>query len=113
VYGFDWSTLYPVVGKVHEEIDEVLDEVKKTPVDSDKLEMEMGDLLFAVVNLSRHLGTHPEVALTKANMKFTHRFEAVEQLVSEQGKRLEGYDLEQLDKLWDQVKWQEMNKSQQ
>ena len=109
-YGFDWNTLDPVVSKIHEEIDEVLDEVKKTPVERDKLEMEMGDLLFAVVNLSRHLGTHPEVALSKANTKFTHRFEAVERLVAERGKRLEDYDLEQLDTFWDQVKLQEMNK---
>ena len=109
-YGFDWNTLDPVVGKVHEEIDEVLGEVERTSVDRDKLEMEMGDLLFAVVNLSRHLGTHPEIALAKANTKFTHRFKAVERLVAEKGKRLEDYELEQLDKFWEQVKMQEMNK---
>jgi len=56
------------------------------------------------------LDTHPEVALSKANTKFTHRFEAVERLVAERGKRLEDYDLEQLDMFWDQVKSQEMNK---
>jgi len=67
----------------------------------------MGDLLFATVNLSRHLGVKAEVALQKANLKFERRFREVERLVQERGLEMTGVDLETMETIWQQVKRQE------
>jgi len=103
--GFDWTELPPVSDKVREEIDEVIAEVDSS--NSDKLEEELGDLLFATVNLVRHLGKDPEVALTKANQKFSRRFQSLEQIASDENKHLEQLSLAELDAIWDRVKQQE------
>lgn len=108
-YGFDWDSIGPVVEKVHEEIDEVMEEAVQVTVDQDKLEEEMGDLLFAVVNLSRHLKCEPETALQKANLKFMRRFRAIESIVNQQGKALEDFSLDELEDFWQQVKSTEKN----
>ncbi|MCE9686553.1 nucleoside triphosphate pyrophosphohydrolase [Shewanella sp. AS16] len=105
--GFDWAELEPVVAKIHEEIDEVLHEVRQSRVDAAKVRDEMGDLLFAVTNLARHLGVEPEQALRQANAKFERRFRGVETLATADGKALTDHDLEALDAFWDQVKHQE------
>lgn len=105
--GFDWITIGPVLDKVYEEIDEVMDEAKQAVVDEARLEEEVGDLLFATVNLSRHLGVKAEVALQKANLKFERRFREVERIVHERGLEMTGVDLETMEKVWQQVKRQE------
>ncbi|MGR5361843.1 nucleoside triphosphate pyrophosphohydrolase [Vibrio mediterranei] len=106
-YGFDWDALGPVVDKVQEEVEEVVQEAIQIDVDEDKLEEEVGDLLFAVVNLSRHLKKDPEVALRKANNKFSRRFKGVEARAGKDGKSLTDFSLQELDQFWNDVKKQE------
>lgn len=106
-FGFDWDTLGPVIDKVHEEIEEVQQEALMVPVDEHALELELGDLLFAVVNMTRHLGKNPESALSKANVKFERRFKGVEALAAEQQRPLTDFSLAELDVFWTQIKQQE------
>ncbi|MCE0493409.1 nucleoside triphosphate pyrophosphohydrolase [Vibrio salinus] len=108
-YGFDWESVGPVVDKVREEIGEVMEEADRVPVEQSKLEEEVGDLLFAVVNLSRHLKCDPETALQKANLKFMRRFRGIESIVGQQEKSLEEYSLDELENFWQQVKNTEKN----
>ncbi|WP_259461645.1 MazG family protein, partial [Enterobacter sp. R1(2018)] len=105
--GFDWHSLGPVLDKVHEEIDEVMHEAQQAVVDEAKLEEEVGDLLFATVNLARHLGTKAEIALQKANRKFERRFREVESIIAAQGLEMQRATLEQMENAWQQVKRQE------
>ncbi|WP_198424989.1 nucleoside triphosphate pyrophosphohydrolase [Erwinia persicina] len=105
--GFDWTTLGPVLDKVHEEIDEVMHEAQQAVIDQDKLEEEIGDLLFATVNLSRHLGSKAETALQKANNKFERRFRRVEQIIAAQGMTMQQATLEEMEAAWQVVKAEE------
>ncbi|WP_338884653.1 nucleoside triphosphate pyrophosphohydrolase [Xenorhabdus sp. TH1] len=104
--GFDWDTIGPVLDKVYEEIDEVMDEAKQAVLDKDRLEEELGDLLFSVVNLSRHLGHKPEIALQKACQKFENRFRHVEKLILDKGMSLETATLDEMEAMWQRVKSQ-------
>ncbi|QSX34764.1 nucleoside triphosphate pyrophosphohydrolase [Shewanella avicenniae] len=106
--GFDWDELAPVVAKVHEEIDEVLAEVQPQQPASAALKEEVGDLLFAVANLARHLGVNPEEALHVANRKFERRFRGVEQKVAQSGKPFSDHTLQSLDQFWNEVKTTEV-----
>ncbi|REF27328.1 ATP diphosphatase [Xenorhabdus cabanillasii] len=105
--GFDWDTVGPVLDKVYEEIDEVMDEAKQAVVIDARVEEELGDLLFAVVNLSRHLGHKPEMALQKACQKFESRFRNVERLLHDKGLSLETATLDQMEAMWQRVKKQQ------
>lgn len=102
--GFDWPEALPVVDKVREELDEVLEAMSQN--DSDAVAEEIGDLLFVVVNLARHLKVDPETALRAANGKFDRRFRYIEQSLRERGRPIEACDLEELDALWGEAKKQ-------
>jgi nucleoside triphosphate diphosphatase len=100
--GFDWPDVEGPLRKVHEELEEVQRELASgTP---DHLRDEIGDLLFAVVNLARKAGVQPGPALDRANRKFRDRFEAVEELCAERGIDLDSAGLEVLDALWEETK---------
>ncbi|MCW9715794.1 nucleoside triphosphate pyrophosphohydrolase [Avibacterium sp. 21-594] len=105
--GFDWDNVQPVIAKVQEELQEVQAELTHPQQDQAKIEEEIGDLLFAVANLSRHLHCSPEETLRKANQKFERRFRQLEALSQQQGKSLQNSTLEELDALWDKVKSEE------
>ncbi|HIF9414870.1 TPA: nucleoside triphosphate pyrophosphohydrolase [Photobacterium damselae] len=107
-FGFDWDSLAPVAEKVVEELDEVMDEYQQVTLDQNRIEEEMGDLLFSVVNLSRHLNVNPERALQKANKKFERRFRKVEKNVLDKGMEISNCSLEQLDQEWNIVKKMEL-----
>lgn len=100
--GFDWPDTDPVWMKLDEEIAEV----KQALLQDDQFVVadELGDLLFTVVNLARHLGIDPETALRQANRKFDVRFRAVEQMASDQDMTMLEADLTELDRLWDLAK---------
>lgn len=100
--GFDWDEIRQVLAKVEEEVGEVRDALDRG--DRDEAAAELGDLLFAVVNLSRFLGRHAEEALNDAIVKFVRRFQEMERRVHDQGHRLQDRTLEQLDAVWDEVK---------
>jgi nucleoside triphosphate diphosphatase len=102
--GFDWPTLAPVFDKIGEEIAELR---AATVEGADRIEDELGDLLFAVVNLARRLEADPEQALRRACRKFERRFRAVEQRLAAEGKVPGDATLEAMDALWDAVKREE------
>jgi uncharacterized protein YabN with tetrapyrrole methylase and pyrophosphatase domain len=108
--GFDWPDATGPAEKVEEELAEVRAEVSAGAhaagfdVPDPKLEEELGDLLFSVVNLCRKLGVHPSLALDKANGKFSTRFQEVERLAKGRGIDVRTAGLEVLDGLWDDVK---------
>ena len=106
-FGFDWKDVPLVLEKVEEELAEVKAEMTRTPQDPALLEEELGDLLFATVNLVRHMKFDAEDTLRKANNKFERRFRALEKMVHAQGKTLEMLSLCEMDILWDEVKRQE------
>ena len=101
--GFDWPDIAGVLDKVQEELIEVEAELA-TEAAPAALAEEIGDLLFAVVNLARHAGVDAETALRGANLKFEHRFHAVEQALAAQGKKPEQASLEEMDVLWERAK---------
>jgi nucleoside triphosphate diphosphatase len=100
--GFDWPDARGPREKVKEELEELERETGKGK--RDRLQEEIGDLLFAVVNLSRKLGIDPNQALERANDKFKRRFAAVEQLARERGLVPGRAKLEELDRLWEEIK---------
>jgi ATP diphosphatase len=102
--GFDWVHAADVMDKIREEIGELADVASVEPIDPVRAEEEMGDLLFALANLSRKLGIEPEAALRKANAKFTRRFEAMEQAIAASGRRMQDLPLAELEDEWQRIK---------
>jgi MazG family protein len=113
--GFDWPDVMGPIQKVEEELLEVRAELGHEPAATaaagvrskaaqERLDDELGDLLFAVVNLCRKAGTHPAIALDRANIKFAHRFSEVEKLAAKRGLKVGEASLAELDALWDEVK---------
>lgn len=105
--GFDWPDALPVVDKVREELDEVLEAMSEN--DSAAVADEIGDLLFVVVNLARHLKVDPETALRSANGKFDRRFRFIEQALRHTQRPIQDCTLEEMDALWGEAKRQEKN----
>lgn len=103
--GFDWKTAAPILNKVKEEIEELSEEITQKGQRED-IQLEYGDLLFALVNFARHYDINPEEALFKANQKFMRRFAYIEQRAEENGKSVDSYTLEELDAFWDEAKKQ-------
>lgn len=99
--GFDWHNIDDVFAKVEEEVLEVKAELHR---DNTALAEELGDLMFAVVNLCRHAKQDPEVLLRQANNKFTKRFHGVEAQVNNTNKSMEQHTLDELEAFWQQVK---------
>jgi MazG family protein len=103
--GFDWDHAKGVIAKMQEETKEL--ETALQAENQQKAEEEMGDLLFASINLSRFLHVDPEIALKKANAKFSRRFRAMEALARESGRELKDLPREEMEALWDAAKNEE------
>jgi MazG family protein len=103
--GFDWAGAADVLDKIDEEVRELRAEVTAGRTGHlSSAEEEMGDLLFAIANLSRKLGVEPEAALRRANEKFTARFERMEATVASSGRSLNELSLEHMEEIWTRVK---------
>ena len=101
--GFDWPDAAPVLAKIEEELGELRAEIAAAAPRA-RLADELGDLLFAVVNLGRHLGVDGEAALRQTNAKFERRFRAIEASLAAAGRTLEDASLDELEALWQQAK---------
>jgi ATP diphosphatase len=108
--GFDWNDPHAVLHKIREEADEI--EAALDRNDADELTQETGDLLFALVNLARHVGADPDLALRGTNAKFERRFGYIEHVLAAKGRSLESASLEEMDALWNEAKGKEKLSSQ-
>jgi len=102
--GFDWENVGPAFLKVKEEAEELFEAYNKPFASKDKMEEELGDLLFSVVNVARFLKIDPEQALTLTSDKFIRRFRYIEEVALTEGKVLEKMPLAEMDKLWNEAK---------
>ncbi len=103
--GFDWKCAEEVLPKIQEELNELKACLNSN--DQSAIEMEIGDLIFSIVNLSRFLNVEPEDALRKTNAKFIRRFKMMEAEMERQKKNFDDFDLEGLDELWEKAKLEE------
>jgi tetrapyrrole methylase family protein / MazG family protein len=102
--GFDWQRAADVVAKIQEEVDEVREAAAADTKDTERVEEEVGDLLFAIANLARKLGVEPETALRKANAKFARRFTAMEGRITGAGRRMADLTADEWDVEWERAK---------
>ncbi|MEO2069099.1 MAG: nucleoside triphosphate pyrophosphohydrolase [Desulfurobacteriaceae bacterium] len=100
--GFDWESFSGIKEKLIEELSEIGEALKSK--NKEKVEEEVGDLLFMAVNLARFLGVHPELALSKANEKFEKRFRKMEEFAKKEGKELKDLSISDLELLWQKAK---------
>jgi len=100
--GFDWQDLTPVLAKLKEEVSELEEAISKG--EEENIQAELGDVLFATVNVARHTRVDAEIALRNANKRFENRFKWIESSLHEQGKTLSDVQLDDLDQLWEQAK---------
>ena len=100
--GFVWDRSADVVAKIREETEELVREVEAG--DMDKAASELGDTLFVIANLARHMGIDPEEALRRSNAKFERRFRFIEESLASQGRTVEGSPLGELEALWREAK---------
>lgn len=105
VQGFDWDKPEDVMEKINEEVKELEDATEVG--EKARITEEMGDILFSLANLSRHLGVNPEIALRKTNMKFLIRFRYIEAELEKQGKKITDSSQEEMELLWERSKKQE------
>jgi nucleoside triphosphate diphosphatase len=105
--GFDWNDPRAVLRKIREEADEIETELDRIEMNNDAAATEVGDLLFAVVNLARHLEADPEAVLRQTNLKFERRFAAIERALAAQDKFPQDATLAEMDALWNEVKEKE------
>jgi len=102
--GFDWPNIEGVVGKINEELGEVMEAAGNAAGADEKIEEELGDLLFSVVNLCRYLKVEPSVALRRTNGKFIERFKHMEKKMKETGQELKQENLGLMDQYWNEAK---------
>jgi nucleoside triphosphate diphosphatase len=107
--GFDWPDASQVIDKIREELEEVAGAMAEG--DADRIEDEIGDLIFAVTNLARHLAVDPEGALRRTNAKFERRFGAIESALKRQNRTLDEASLEEMERLWVEAKASERSRS--
>lgn len=100
--GFDWNSIDPIWEKINEEIDELKEVIASQ--NKARIQEEFGDLIFALVNLSRFIQVNPENALRLAIIKFIKRFNQVENTLKAQGKKIDETTLEEMDEIWNQIK---------
>src|SRR5690606_14989362 len=106
--GFDWGDYRPALEKVKEELTELIREIERDD-QKDRVKLELGDLLFAIVNLARLLSIQPEEALLATNQKFIRRFRYIEEQVEKSGKPFSDFSLAELDEFWEEAKGIERN----
>jgi len=104
--GFDWRDANEVFEKLDEEVAELKEAIDGR--DAGGVAEEIGDLLFVIVNLARQLDVEPETALKKTNIKFRRRFKYIERELNKRGAELHQSSLEEMDKLWNQAKSEDM-----
>jgi tetrapyrrole methylase family protein/MazG family protein len=101
--GFDWPDMAGVISKIEEELNEVR-EAALDAAHNERIEEELGDLLFSVINLCRFLKVEPSVALRRTNGKFTGRFKYVEKMMKESGQEMKKENLDVMDRFWNEAK---------